>query len=1064
MTNCFTNHTLKGVAFSLMMLFFSFTVMAQNQVSGTITDAGDGSGIPGASVIIKGTTSGTITDINGNFSISANSTDVLVVSYVGYASQEITVGNQASITVAMDVDTQQLAEVVVTGYTSQSRRTISGAVGSVDVDQAFSVPLSNAAEGLQGRVSGVNVLANGQPGSDPIVRIRGFGTPNNNNPLYVIDGFQTNDGSVLSQISPDDIESINVLKDASSASIYGARAANGVIVITTKSGSYTGSKPTITINSFIGAESVGSTPSVLNTQQHGEMIFESIRNDGGTPDHPIYGNGANPVVPDFIRGNSNAPYDPAAGGAGNRITRSGDTDWYDEIFQTGLFQNYNLSVEGGSQKAKYFTSLGYQNREGILKNGGFERFTTRLNTDFRINDNIRVGEHVSIGYTDRQRLQEVEALQMAGRMSPVIPALDEGGNFAGTGPSTSSGLSNTRSPLAVIERTAGDFDRTLTIFADAFLEVTLPADIIAKTTIGVTYDDLFGNDFTFLDPEHSEPISTNQLTEDNFLSTSWVWTNTLTWERDFGDHNLNALLGVEAIKNTDRENRIDVTDFIVEDGAFRILRAGTGTPNINRGTFDKSTLSSIFGRIGYNYQGKYLATASVRGDKTSRFTDNSDTFLSGSLGWIISEEAFMQSQGFIDNLKLRVSYGELGNQELPRSNPDQDIFILDQQFGFYPFNGANPTTGATLDAVGNVDLKWETSRQFNLGLDVGLLDNDLSFSFDYFDITTDNLIVANPIVATGIDAQAPFVNVGEVSNSGVDISVTYGNYSKGSDLKYNFTFVLSAVDNEVEELFADRPDAFITGQGNFRGGPITRTQAGSPISVFYGRVVDGIFQNEAEVTAAADQGFATPADGVGRFRYRDLDNDGDIDDDDRTTIGSPHADFTYGLNANISYKNFDLTAYFQGSQGNDIYNYNKIFTDFPTFFNGNRSTRVLDSWSETNPGGSLPALSENITNNETAPNSFFVEDGSYLRLKNLQLGYNIPSSVLSNIGVLNARVYVQGTNLFTIAGYDGLDPEFQSTADPNNPAEGGTNLTLGVDEGRFYPVSRIFTVGVKATF
>ena len=347
---------------------------------------------------------------------------------------------------------------------------------------------------------------------------------------------------------------------------------------------------------------------------------------------------------------------------------------------------------------------------------------------------------------------------------------------------------------------------------------------------------------------------------------------------------------------------------------------------------------------------------------------------------------------------------------------------------------------------------------------MGVLNNDLTFSIDYFDIRTKDLIVENPNVATAIDAQAPFVNIGEISNKGVDITLGYGNYSSNSDLKFNATFVLSAVENNVEELFDDRPDAFISGQGNFRGGAITRTQVGSSISTFYGRIVDGIFQNEAEVAAAADQGFATPADGVGRFRYRDLDDNGVIDDRDRTEIGSPIADFTYGLNLSLGYKNFDLTAYFQGSQGNDIYNYNKIFTDFPTFFNGNRSTRVLDSWSETNTGGRLPALSQSILNNETAPNSHFVEDGSYMRLKNLQIGYNIPSSVLSNIGITSARVYLQGTNLFTISGYDGLDPEFQSTADPDNPAEGGTNLTLGVDEGQFYPVSQIYTVGIRATF
>ncbi|MCZ6694060.1 MAG: TonB-dependent receptor, partial [Bacteroidetes bacterium] len=1027
-----------------------------------VTDNVDGSPLPGVSVILKGSTTGTITDVDGAFSLNANTTDVLVFSYVGYTSQEFPVGAQTNFAVGLAVDIQQLEEIVVTGYTSQSKRTVTGAMSQINVDEAFAVPTSNAAEALQGRVSGVSVINSGQPGADPIVRIRGFGTTNNNGPLYVIDGMQTTDGGLLSQINPDDIQSINVLKDASAA-IYGARASNGVIIVTTKGGSY-GGKPTITFNTYFGSESVGSTPDVLNSQQLGDVFFESQRNDGATPSHPQFGSGANPAIPAFIRGDPSLPYDPAPGNAGNRVTRSSaGTNWADEVFQKSFIQNYNLSVAGGSDKSKFFTSLGYQNREGVIPNGGFERFTTRLNTDFRVNDHVRVGEHVSVGYVDRQRLQSFELVRNTQLMSPLVPPLDEAGNLTGSGPSTSAGLSNTRSPLAQATRTSEDFDQILRVFADAFVEVSFAQDFAAKSTIGISYEDLFGHDFTFLDPEHSEPISTNTLREDNFLKTSWVWTNQLSWDKNFGDHDINALVGVEAVDETERENTTDVTGFLFEDPNFLILGAGTGTPNINTSTFSRNTLFSIFGRVGYAYQGKYLATISIRRDKTSRFIDNTGTFLAGSLGWIISDEDFMQGQTIFSNLKLRTSYGEVGNQTLPAANPDSDIFQLSQEFGFYPLNGSSPSTGAILSSIGNEDLRWETSKQFNIGLDMGFLNNDLSVTFDYFDINTQDMIVASPLPSTSIDASAPFVNAGEVSNSGVDLSIGYGNHSSSSVFRYDASFIFSAVSNELVKINDATPDAFILGQNTFRQGAMTRSSAGEPISYFFGRVVEGIFQNAAEVSAAADQGFVTPADGVGRFRYKDLNGDGIINDDDREKLGSPHANFTWGLNLNLGYQNFDVVAYFQGSQGNDIYNYARIFTDYPTFFNNNRSVRVLDSWRDTNPGAELPALSQSITNNETAPNSSFIEDGSYWRLKNLQIGYTFPESLLSNIGLTRARVYLQGTNLFTVTDYSGIDPEFGSTSD-GSPGEGAKDLTLGVNEGQFYPVSKILTMGLGLTF
>jgi TonB-linked SusC/RagA family outer membrane protein len=439
----------------------------------------------------------------------------------------------------------------------------------------------------------------------------------------------------------------------------------------------------------------------------------------------------------------------------------------------------------------------------------------------------------------------------------------------------------------------------------------------------------------------------------------------------------------------------------------------------------------------------------VRRDKSSRFLgDNqSDTFPSLSAGWVISEEDFFPD-GVVNRLKLNASWGELGNQSQPADNPTINISNLNNQFADYPFNGGGTaTTGAILSQVGNPNLKWETSVTKNIGLNLGMFGDKLDATLEFYEITTKDLITRDNslISTTAIDATAPLVNLGSIKNTGFDFSVGYQSVA-ASDFTYGFNMNISHYKNEVTDLISD----FQTGNTGFRGGAVTRTSVGEPISYFYGKEVVGIFASEAEVSAAADQGFATPADGVGRFQYADVDNSGAIGDEDRTNIGSPHPDFTYGLNLTGGYKGFDISAFFSGSQGNDIYNYQKVFTDFPLFFDGNRSTRVLDSYTSENPDASLPALSATIRNSETDPNSYFVEDGSYLRLRNLQIGYNFATTILEKLGVQDLRIYVQGTNLFTITGYDGLDPEISSF----------DSLTLGVD-GSVYPVSQIYSVGVN---
>ncbi|RDC65857.1 SusC/RagA family TonB-linked outer membrane protein [Adhaeribacter pallidiroseus] len=1041
-TYLFKWHT---VALLFCFLLISTLTFAQQSISGTVIGETK-EPLIGVSIVVKGTTSGSVTDANGNFTLQASPTDVLVFSYIGYASQEVPVGARSTFAITLAPDTQVLQEMLVVGYTTQSKKLATGSMSQVKTEEALAVPISNAGEALQGRAAGVTVVAGGQPGSTPVIRVRGFGSTNNNGPLYIIDGMQTTDGSVLAQINPNDIASMNVLKDASAA-IYGARASNGVIIISTKTGKLN-AKPVVSLNTYYGFQEASNIPELLNSQQLGEVFWQSYRNDGVTPSHPQYGSGPNPVVPEYIRGNPTLPYNALT----NRLTRARTgNDWLDEIFQKGVLQNYDLSVQGGGQSSRYLLSLGYQNREGVQLNTGFERFATRLNSEIDATDHIRFGEHLSFAYSDQLAQNQVQG---AVGNSPLIPNYDEGGNFAGAGPSGAAGLNNLVTPLANLERGKDNFNRNFRFIGDAYVEVDFFKNFVAKSSIGVNFNNNFAHAVVRKSPEASEPVTTTALNEIQSNTSSWVWTNTLRYNKQLGDHNINLLAGAEAVNESLRLSNVRIENFLLEDADYLILGTGSNAPNIAESRWEQNTLYSYFFNADYAFKGKYLASASIRRDKTSRFANGNNTgvFPSGSIGWIVSEENFMKGLPAISLLKLRASYGRLGNQSIPIPNPYINIYQANQQYSFYSIQNGTISTGTMLSTLGNPNLRWETSIQKNIGLDLGFLNNDATFSIDVYNKATKDMIISSPLPSTATDAIAPYINAGKVTNKGFDMSLGYGNFSKtASALKWDLSLNLSAYRNKLVSLNDANPKAFLSG-ANFYNGIITRNSSGQPISYYYGRDVIGIFQSAEEVAAAPTQGFASPAAGVGRFRYRDVDGNGIINDADRTNLGNPHPDFTYGLNANFAYKRFNLTMFFQGSQGNEIYNFLKVYTDFGTFFNGNRSVRVLDAWTETNRDATLPKVGTGVKNSESAPNSYYVEDGSYLRLKNLQVGYNFE---VPPLGVKNARVYLQGTNLFTITKYTGIDPETGAT--------GGSDLTFGVDAGVF-PIARAYTLGVNFSF
>ena len=1024
--------------------FLCFGIAHAQNVSGTVSDANGP--LPGASVVVKGTTNGTQTDFDGNYSISADSNATLTFSYIGYATQEIAINGQTTINITLAEDASQLDEVIVLGYSTQTRGDLTGSVASVDLGEATKQPLVNVAEALQGRAAGVTVVNSGTPGSAPIVRVRGFGTINNNNPLYIIDGVQTIDPNVLNTINPEDIAQFNVLKDGAAA-IYGARASNGVIIISTKSGSYNQDKATVSINAYTGFSRVDSSqlPDLLNAQQLGDVLFESTINDGGTFDHPQFGSGS-PTVPSQLNvGGASIDGVPVSA----TVSPNG-TNFLDEIFETAPTQSFSINASNGGEAAKYAFSTSFLNRQGIQLNNQFIRGQIRLNSEFKLGDRLTVGNHLNTSFdTSRANTQ----VQNAQRISPLVPVRDDQGRFAGTYANNLL-LTQTDNPVALLERGADNYFRTTRILGDVYAKLEILEGLTAKTVLAGDIN-LF-NSFAFQarNPENSEPQNNTQ-TQQQGRFYNWTWTNTLNYVKKFDKHNFNALLGIEALSNTGDGFTISNTDFLFENREFLVITNGRGSEDISGAFQFENTLSSFFGSLNYSYDDRYLATATLRRDRSSRFLgDNqSDWFPSISAGWVISNEEFFKDVDFINRLKFKASYGQLGNQELPGSNPTLNLFAFSADFANFALDGgSNVANGVLLTQNGNPDLVWETSENINVGFDFGFLDNSLSLGVEYYNNTTKDLLTSAPASDTGGDVPGRIINFGTIRNKGFDFSIDYRNETKGG-LSYGVNATVSTIDNEVLSLTdgTNIPGASIP----FANVAATFTREGQAISSFVGFETDGIYRSEEEVAAGPDRRFASDAAGVGRIRFVDQNGDNIIDEEDETIIGNPIPDVTFGLNLNAEYKGWDFSAFFAGTIGNDLYNTSKIFTDLGQFPNGNRNTRVLDAFNPTtNPNGSQPALSLGIQNQENLPSDFFVEDGSFVKLRNLQVGYTLPGATIDKLGLSKLRFYLSATNLFTITSYSGIDPEIQ-------PLGGSTSAsTLGVDRNTA-PISQQFLLGIN---
>jgi len=1086
------NFYVSRVVFLLaLMLTMSLVAFGQDRkVAGTVSDA-KGGGIPGVSVVIKGTTTGTTTDVNGAFSVNVkNANAELVITSVGYVSQSIVVGNRSNIAIKLDEDVSQLSEVVVTGYTSQRKKDITGAVAVVSAKELTALPAASVTQMLQGRASGVTVGNDNSPGGGTMVRVRGFGSTNNNSPLYVIDGVPTQ--GTLNQINPNDIESMQVLKDASAASIYGARAANGVVIITTKRGGE--GEPKISFDMYTGTQRVGKLLDLLNTKELGQYFYESSIGQGRAPGFSPsaqyrFAPDGTQTIADYIYPNvygalpSNFTYtndiaNPRFNIDAFNITKANKegTDWQNVIFGPAKISNYQLGATGGSKYGKYAISANYFDQEGILRYTGYKRYSVRANTEFK-KGAITFGENVTVSIDERIGVpsgnnSESNPIMFAIRVQPIIPVFDitggpkalGGSNLSdlnGFGGSRGSNLGNAPNPLARQWREKDNPVTSTRIFGNVFAEVEIMKDLKARTSLGFEYNNFNQSAYFNRDIEAVEARNANSLTVSNSFDRAVTWYNTLNYAKKLGDHDFNVLVGTESVSTYGFGFNAARSNFAFDDLSYRYLNNGFPAGLSNGGAGATITrLFSQFGKANYSYKDFLLADFTLRRDGSSRFGPSYryGVFPAFSVGARLSELAFMKDITVINDLKVRGGWGKTGNQLIPSVYNASTLFTPDPNNNMYDITGSGTSLAAGFDLTqfGNGNGRWETNTSTNIGLDASLLNNKLDIAFDWYTRTTSDMLTQVPIPRTSGTGSVDFVNIGEVNNTGVDLNISYRDQI--GQLRYAISGQISRYKNNVVKL-NDDPKASIFGFTT-RLPAISLTRAGLPIASFFGYVIDGVLKNDAEAAAATQIPGYTRA---GVFNFKDISGpdgvpDGKINASDRTVIGNPHPDFTYGLNLNLGYKNWDFTVFAQGVQGNEIFNYLKYWTDFNTF-QGNRSKDMLyNSWKKQGDVALLPRLNAGDTFSQQI-STYFVEDGSYMRIKNIQLTYTVPSSVLKKIKLSSMQVYVQGQNLLTLTKYKGLDPDINI----RNSGADNQDTHMGIDEGAF-PVAKSYNIGLRVGF
>lgn len=982
-------------------------------VTGTVTDV-SGEPIIGANIRIKGTTTGTITDIDGNFSIEAKPQSVIEVSYIGYLTQETVINNQKSIRFLLKEDTKTLDEVVVIGYGVQKKADLTGSVANINTEKLNTQSNANIGQALQGKIAGVDIVSQGgAPGSGTRIMVRGIGTLNNASPLYIVDGMYMNS---IDHINPNDIASIDVLKDASSAAIYGSRAANGVIIVTTKEGSNTEGKPIIDLSVNLGISTASKFLDMLDAKGWAE-VTTIARQAIGKP------------ALDMATDLANKP----------------DNDWQDIMFRPALMQNYNLSVKGGGKYSTYYTGLGYFNQDGIVKGTNYQRYNIQSKNDYK-RGIFSAGTNLIISFSHDKPLHQELRGGMIGTILQSVPTLEKyddtrEGGYGGT----YGDVVNIPHPLAIIDDNIMDrYNENVKIFANLYTQIELFKGL--KYKLNLTPDFSFERYKNYLN-KYDFGLATNsitQLTERQRRRRNILVENLLTFDRTFGEHKISALAG-----------------YTYQDSRFRHIQAyGEGLPQgleeidaattnrSNEGNSWRSVLTSILGRVFYSYQNKYLFTATIRRDGSSKFGKNNryGYFPSFSLGWNVAEEKFMENVHWLDQLKLRGGYGVLGNQEIDNYQYSSTITTGIN----YPDGNGGLLQGAFPKNFANPDIKWEETAMTNVGIDFMAFNNRLSLTADYYVKNTKDILLTVPIPISSGGANDPIRNAGKIRNNGFEFNLGWMD-QPNPDISYGINLIGSFNKNKVIAMGSE--------SGSIKGGSTNQnittseTKAGYPIGGYWLISTAGYFNSQEEVDAYAKDGKKIqPAAEPGDIKFVDANNDGVINDDDRVFQGSPFPDFTFALNGNMRYKNFDLSIGLQGVLGNKIYNATRQTLEDVTK-GSNFLASCLDYWTPENKNASHPRLTWDDPNRNTrAESDRYLENGSYLRLRSVQLGYTFPQTWFKG-AIQHARVYINAENLFTITSYSGYSPDVNAD---NANYRGFDNF--------IYPTNRTFMLGLNVTF
>jgi len=1005
----------------LVLFVFNVTLayggsVLERTIGGVVTNQ-DGEPLIGVNIVVQNSTTGTATDLDGNYTITVPDDAIaLVFSYTGFITQTIEINGRRTIDLTMEPQIDLLNEVVVIGYGKQKKSDITGAVSTVNVAEIQKIPTANVATALQGQAAGVNITAaTGAPSGDPVIRIRGLGTIGNNNPLFVIDGIPGD----LSYINPADIESINVLRDASAATIYGARASNGVVIVTTKRG--TSGIPQVSLNTYVATHSITNNIDMASRDQYNQIMNEARANGGE---------------------------DPLSYTAGGQYA---DSDWADAFLENALEQKYDLGISGGTDQMNYHFSGGYFKNSGTVINTDFERYNARLNLDFKLlNDRLTISPGIAYTRDNSNSLFEPTGSGNAS-FSPFLYALTALPHKAIFDPTTPNGFAE---PLPELGsgNPVGERSLETDIDQDDYLQFTLNTEL--KLFEGLSYQLQFGsnteNTYNFFHlPAYS--FGPQATVEDPFLSetrarrNAWTLNNVLNYQQQFGPHKVGLMAGISREKTEFRS--VGGVNRKLPSSTLEALSAGIGD-EASFGFNSTNTIQSYFGRLNYNLDNKYFVQASLRRDGSSRFAEENKygNFYSVSLGWAIHNEEFFNSS-VISEFKPRFSYGTLGNQ-----NIGDHLFLARIASGGarlnYPLGSETRqeiAVGAINTSLPTPDIKWEETTTTNIGVDLGFQDDRWLLTFDYFSSITKDMLVSVPVPGTSGITTFPLTNGGEMENQGWELSTTYRR--KEGKFKFDITANLSASKNKITQLgFAD--ESFTEGYIEFVNFPTTRTEVGGEIGRFYLFQTAGIFQNQAEIDAHGIQPNAAPGD----LKFLDTNTDGVLDDDDKVFFGSGLPTLEYGVNFNATYQNFDLNLFIQGVSGNNMYNGMKMWL-YRTDRIENVSADLVNAWSPNNTGSNIPRNVSTDPNSNIRPSDYFLENGSYLRVRNLQIGYTLPSNLMNKTSLQRARVYVSAYNVLTITDYTGFDPGISNSG----------LFTRGVDRG-FYPLTKSFVVGLNLGF